>query len=82
MGSGPLAHSLALDKVVAKMIFLQQGVPTPPLAVLDNSNFENSELPDPLIVKPKNEEVSMGKKVVKNEEELREAAQVIFEKIS
>ena len=29
VGSGPLAHSLALDKVVAKMIFKQNGLPTP-----------------------------------------------------
>ena len=82
VGSGPLAHSLALDKVVAKMIFLQQGVPTPPFAVLDNSSFETPELSYPLIVKPKNESVSMGIKVVNNEEELREAAQVIFDKFS
>src|SRR3989344_6631646 len=27
LGSGPLAHSLAFDKVVAKMIFKQHGLP-------------------------------------------------------
>ena len=82
VGSGPLAHSLALDKVVAKMIFVQNGVPTPHFAVLNNPDFESPDLTYPLIVKPKNEAVSMGIKVVNNEEELREAAQVIFDKFS
>ncbi len=78
VGSGPLAHSLALDKVVAKMLFVQNDVPTPAFAVLDNSGFEMPELEFPLIVKPKNESVSFGIRVVNNEQELREAADVIF----
>lgn len=79
VGSGPLAHSLALDKVVAKMIFRQQGLPTPDFAVLDAPGFEMPELAFPLIVKPKNEAVSFGIKIVNNEAELREAADIIFE---
>ncbi len=80
IGSGPLAHSLALDKVVAKMIFRQQGLPTPDFAVLDAPGFELPDLKFPLIVKPKNEAVSFGLRVVKNERELREGADVIFQK--
>ena len=79
VGSNPLAHSLALDKVVAKMIFRQQGIPTPDFAVLDAPGFRTPDLDYPLIVKPKNESVSMGIKVVNNEKELREATQVIFD---
>jgi len=82
VGSGPLAHSLALDKVVAKMIFLQNGIPTPPFAVLAQPGSEEPQLPYPLIVKPKNEAVSMGIQVVKNEGELRAAAQVIFDRFN
>jgi D-alanine-D-alanine ligase len=67
VGSGPLAHSLALDKVVAKMIFRQQGLPTPDFAVLDASGFQAPDLSYPLIVKPKNEAVSMGIEIVHNE---------------
>jgi len=78
VGSGPLAHSLALDKVVAKMLFVQNGVPTPEFAVLDASGFDMPELAFPLIVKPKNESVSFGIRIVNNEQELREAADVIF----
>jgi D-alanine-D-alanine ligase len=78
VGSGPLAHSLALDKVVAKMIFRQHGVPTPDFAVLDAPGFEAPGLRYPLIVKPKNEAVSFGLRIVTSERELREAADFIF----
>jgi D-alanine-D-alanine ligase len=80
VGSGPLAHSLALDKVVCKMIFRQHDVPTADFVVLGDSKFEAPELSYPLIVKPKNEAVSFGIRVVKNERELREAAGVIFDR--
>jgi len=78
VGSGPLAHSLALDKVVAKIIFRQNGIPTPDFVVLHSPGFPAPELAYPLIVKPKNEAVSFGLRVVNNERELREAADVIF----
>ena len=80
VGSGPLAHSLALDKVVAKMIFRQHGLPTPDFAVLNDPGFAAPDLPYPLIVKPKNEAVSFGIRIVQNEEDLREASQAIFDK--
>lgn len=79
VGSGPLAHSLALDKVVAKIIFRQHGLPTPDFAVLNDPDFIMPDLTFPLIVKPKNEAVSMGIRIVNTEDELREAAQVIFD---
>ena len=78
VGSGPLAHSLALDKVVSKMIFLQHGLPTPDFAVLDAPGFDVPELKFPMIVKPKNEAVSFGIRIVRSEKQLREAADVIF----
>ena len=71
VGSGPLAHGLALDKVVAKMIFRQHGLPTPDFAVLDSWDDQVPEdLSFPLIVKPKNEAVSFGVTIVHNEDEL------------
>ena len=79
VGSGPLAHSLALDKVVAKMIFQQNGIPTPEFAVLQDPGFVDPDLLYPLIVKPKNEAVSMGIRIVNDQVELREAAGHIFE---
>ncbi|MHC5065080.1 MAG: ATP-grasp domain-containing protein [Planctomycetota bacterium] len=79
VGSGPMAHSLALDKVVAKMIFLQNGLPTPAFAVLESKDFELPEVPFPQIVKPRNEAMSFGLKIVHDEAELCEAAGVILD---
>lgn len=79
VASGPLAHSLSLDKVVTKMILKQHGLPTPEFAVLSAPDAPPPDLPYPLIVKPKNEAVSFGLKVVNNADELREAARVIFD---
>jgi len=79
VGSGPLAHGLALDKVIAKMIFRQHGLPTPDFTVLNSWDMELPQLTYPLVVKPKNEAVSFGLKIVHSEQELREAAQVLFD---
>ncbi len=79
VASGPLAHSLALDKVVTKMILRQHGLPTPDFAVLHSPDGAVSGLNYPLIVKPKNEAVSFGLRIVHNEQELREAARLIFD---
>ena len=79
VASGPLAHSLCLDKVVTKMILRQHGLPTPDFAVLHTPDAEVSELAYPLIVKPKNESVSFGLRIVNDEAELRAAARVIFD---
>lgn len=80
VGSGPLGHSLALDKVVAKMLFAQSGVSTPEFAVLERPDTPLPDLPFPLIVKPKNEAVSFGIEVVHDAEALARAAGVIFER--
>ena len=82
VGSGPLAHSLALDKLVAKMIFRQVGLPTPDYIVLQSSDSPIPEFSYPAIVKPKNESVSFGIKVVHDADEMKAAARVIFEKFS
>ncbi len=82
VGSGPLAHSLALDKLVAKMIFRQMGLPTPDYVVLQSPDSPIPDFTYPAIVKPKNESVSFGIKVVHNADEMKAAAQVIFEKFS
>ena len=79
VASGPLAHSLALDKVVTKMILRQHGLPTPDFAVLQTPASPVPELTYPLIVKPKNEAVSFGLKVVQDEAELRAASKIIFD---
>jgi D-alanine-D-alanine ligase len=82
VGSGPLAHSLSLDKVVSKMIFTQKGILTPDFFVLETLESELPEMVFPAIVKPKNEAVSFGIKIVHNKEELKEAARAIFERFN
>ncbi len=78
VGSGPLSHSLSLDKVVAKVLFKQNGLPTPDFAVLETPEFEAPDLEYPLIVKPKSGADSFGLMVVNDEKELREAAGPLF----
>ncbi len=77
VGSGPLAHGMALDKVVAKTIFRQHCLPTPDFTVVDSWENMTCDMSYPLIVKPKNESVSFGVRIVNNEEELQQAIQVI-----
>jgi D-alanine-D-alanine ligase len=80
VASGPLGHSLALDKVVTKMILRQQGIPTPDFVLLDHPDANiPAGLSYPIIVKPRNEAVSLGLAVVSDEAELREKAGIIFE---
>jgi D-alanine-D-alanine ligase len=83
VASGPLGHSLALDKVVTKMILRQNSIPTPEFAVLETPEVPiPADLPYPMVVKPKNEAVSFGLAVVDDESELRASAKVIFDRFS
>ena len=77
IGSGPLAHGMALDKVVAKTIFKQHSLPTPDFTVVDSWESITCNLTYPLIVKPKNEAISLGIRIVNNEKELQQAVQLI-----
>lgn len=80
VGSGPQTHAIALDKVVTKIILKEKGLPTPRFAVLANPEETLTEdFSYPLIVKPKDEAVSFGLRIVNNEEELREGARVIYD---
>lgn len=80
IGSAPATHAMALDKVVTKMILLQNGLPTPRFAVLEKPSDPILEpLQYPLIIKPKDEAASFGLKIVRNEQELREGAQYIYD---
>lgn len=80
VGSGPETHAIALDKVVTKMILVQKGLPTPKFTVMYKPDSPIADdLKYPLIVKPKDEAVSFGLKIVYNEEELREGVKTICE---
>ena len=66
-GSGVMASSVAIDKVMTKRIWLAEGLPTPKYVLLRRGAFDRKKLisvPDdlglPLIVKPSREGSSIG----------------------
>jgi D-alanine-D-alanine ligase len=73
VGSNPMAHGLALDKVIAKIVFENAGLPTPGFWNFASPEDRFEDLRFPVIVKPKMEAVSYGIRVVDNEDALREA---------
>ena len=77
VGSGPMAHGLALDKVIAKIMFTNNGLPTPGFRNFASPDDHFEDLVFPVIVKPKMEAVSYGIRVVDNWDDLREAVATI-----
>jgi D-alanine-D-alanine ligase len=72
-GSGPLASSLAMDKIMTKKVWFEQGLPTPGFAVLTSaSNLDEvvADLGLPLIIKPPHEGSTLGVTKVTHKEEL------------
>lgn len=62
-GSGPLASSLAMDKVMTKKVWIEEGLPTPAYAALTSEagfNEVADQLGLPLIMKPPHEGSTMG----------------------
>ena len=77
VGSGPMAHGLALDKVIAKIMFTNNGLPTPGFWNFASPDDHFEDLVFPVIVKPKMEAGSYGIRVVDNWDDLREAVATI-----
>ncbi len=78
-GSGPLASSLAMDKIMTKKVWFEQGLPTPGFAVLTgDANLDEvvSDLGLPLIIKPPHEGSTLGVTKVSQKEELLAAYQL------
>jgi D-alanine-D-alanine ligase len=76
-GSGVLASALAIHKIMAKKIFLAEGIPTPSFDVLSREGVERnhlkSSLPLPLVIKPAREGSTIGISIVQAGEELQPA---------
>lgn len=80
LGSGPLAHSIALDKAMTKLVLSRAGLPTPAFQVFtDGAQQLDPSLRFPMIVKPKDEAVSFGIQVVHDETALRHAVATTLE---
>jgi D-alanine-D-alanine ligase len=82
VGSGPQAHALALDKVIAKILFDSHGISTPRFWNFASADDSFDDLVFPVIVKPKMEAASSGIKIVHNETDLREAVGVLIERFN
>ncbi|NYT79667.1 D-alanine--D-alanine ligase [Alcaligenaceae bacterium] len=75
-GSGTLASSLAMDKIMTKKIWLQAGLPTPNYVALTAESDPEAvarELGLPLIVKPPHEGSTLGVTKVETVEALQSA---------
>jgi D-alanine-D-alanine ligase len=61
-GSGPMASSLAMDKIMTKRVWLQHGLPTPRFAVLTDAGDVDAAagLGFPLMIKPPHEGSTLG----------------------
>ncbi len=78
VGSGPAGHTLALDKVITKVILQRYNIQTPPFWVFSTGQEDMHDVQYPVMVKPKMEAVSYGLRVAHNEDELREAVEYII----
>jgi len=75
-GSGPLASTLSMDKVMTKKIWLHEGLPTPDYVVLnDEDGLDEAvdRLGLPLIMKPPHEGSTMGVTKVVDRSQMRDA---------
>lgn len=76
--SGPRAHTISLDKYLAKVLIDRAGLPTPAFQLLASPTDElNPDLRYPLVVKPQFESTSFGLRIVAARGELEDAASAI-----
>lgn len=80
-GSGPMASSLSMDKIMTKRVWLQHGLPTPGFAVLtDPADLSKAEaLGWPLMIKPPHEGSTLGITKVEAAPDLKSAYEVAAE---
>jgi D-alanine-D-alanine ligase len=79
IGSSPLGHALALDKVITKILAREAGVPTPTFRVMSRPEEDAGGLRFPLVVKPRHESTSYGLHLVRNHPELDGAVRSVVE---
>ncbi|MER8900086.1 ATP-grasp domain-containing protein [Mesorhizobium sp. M0676] len=78
-GPSPLGHVLANDKVVAKILMRDRGVPTPNFRVMRRNSDSIGDLRFPMVVKPPREGDSFGLQLVHEPAELKRAVEMIVE---
>jgi len=87
-GSGVLASALAMNKLMAKMIFRANGIPTPDYLVLESLHASDLSALDasvksnfgyPIVIKPVSQGSSVGLSLVKSSNELQRAIEIGFQ---
>jgi len=83
-GSGVLGSALAMDKHLAKVIYREAGIPTPPwIYLLRSDKVDTKEIVNhigiPLMVKPCSQGSSVGIKMVEDENKLGPAIKEAFQ---
>lgn len=86
VGSGTLASALAMDKAMARKVFVAEGIPTPRGAVVERSDLQADEGETlrrltsllPAVVKPSRQGSSIGMSLVSEAGELRRALEEAF----
>ncbi len=76
-GSGVLASALGMDKILTKILFQYQKIPTPKFVTLNRNenslekiNLAEKELGFPIVIKPRYEGSSVGVEIVENKKDL------------
>jgi D-alanine-D-alanine ligase len=77
-GPSPFCHTVALDKVLTKLLMQLHGIPTPNFRVLDTPDGNVDGMKWPFIVKPRRESTSLGLRLVHNKTELAEAVNEVL----
>lgn len=77
-GSGVLSSALAMNKIMAKTVFLRENIPTPPFISLKKGEVIKNKLKFPLIVKPTSQGSTIGVRVVKKKQDLDAAIKYAF----
>ncbi len=72
LGSGPEGHTLALDKIVSKIMMGYLDIPTPSFRQIDLPGQKDKDIGFPLILKPAMEASSFGVKLAHDQDELNE----------
>lgn len=68
--SGVVASAIAMNKVIAKRLFVEAGIPVATGKIVQQADFLRGDpLPRPYVVKPLNEGSSIGVKLIHNEED-------------
>lgn len=76
--SGVTASAVAMDKILSRLIFIQEGIPVPEYKVLTLSDYKNGAHPFgfPYVIKPLNEGSSRGVSIIHNDTDRVKAMEV------